>query len=62
MTVAGISLAIGPVDGYLALAEATLGNRSEAERLARRALEQAEEWELPRYVDWFRQRRTAMGF
>jgi hypothetical protein len=62
MAVAGISLAIGPVDGYLALAEATLGNRSEAGRLADQALEQAEAWQLPRYGDWFLRRRTAMGF
>jgi hypothetical protein len=62
MGVAGISLAIGPVDGYLALAEATLGNRSEASRLAELAHEQAQEWELPRYVDWLRQRRTTLGF
>lgn len=62
MSVVGISLAIGPVDGYLALAEATLGNSQEAARLADGALRQADEWDIPRYVDWLRERRTAMGF
>ncbi len=62
MVVSGISTVIGPQDGYLALAEATLGRRDDAARHAASALRLAEEWGLDRYVAWFTERRSALGF
>ncbi len=52
MAVAGVAVAQGPVDGYLALAAATLGDRPAARRHAEDARRLAEEWELPAYVSW----------
>ncbi|HET6938079.1 MAG TPA: AAA family ATPase, partial [Nocardioides sp.] len=52
MAVAGVAVAQGPVDGYLALAAATLGDRQAASRHAGEARRLAEEWRLPAYVRW----------
>jgi hypothetical protein len=62
MSVSGISLTIGPIDGFLALAEATLGEREAACQHADAALAQAEEWDLPRYVEWLSGWRAKLGF
>ena len=62
MSVSGISLTIGPIDGYLALAEATLGHHAVASLLADAAVIQAESWDLPRYVDWLHEWRAKLGF
>jgi len=62
MVVSGISAVNGPVDGYLALAEATLGDLVGARAHADHALAQAEEWELPRYTRWLTEQRTRGGF
>ena len=57
-----MAVAQGPVDGYLALAALSLGEVDEATGHADRALALAEEWELPGYLDWFRARRSELGF
>ncbi len=62
MALAGVSLVFGPVDGYLALASATLGDREDAGRLADRALVQADEWGLPAYREWLLAQRSRLGF
>lgn len=62
MSVSGISLTIGPIDGYLALVEATLDDREEAGRLADAALAQAAQWELPCYDEWLTDWRTRLEF
>jgi DNA-binding SARP family transcriptional activator len=60
--IAGISLACGPADGYLALAEAVLGRTDDAVAHADHALAQAEEWGLPVYAAWLAARREELGF
>ena len=62
MALAGVSLVFGPVDGYLALASATLGDREAAGRQADRALVLADEWSLPAYRDWLLAQRSRLGF
>ncbi|HEU4997346.1 MAG TPA: BTAD domain-containing putative transcriptional regulator [Lapillicoccus sp.] len=62
MALAGVSLVFGPVDGYLALAQATTGDTAAAARLADRALEQADAWRLPAYRSWLLGRRARLGF
>jgi hypothetical protein len=52
----------GPVDGYLALAEATAGDLAAARTHADAALAAAEDWELPRYTRWLTELRTRGGF
>lgn len=59
--VAGAVLALGPVDGYLALAHATLGATHEASRLADRAEMLAERWDLSAYTRWLRGHRARLG-
>jgi hypothetical protein len=61
MCIAGIAIAQGPVDGYLALAAATAGQRDEARRHADQAEALAHEWDLPRYLVWLRARRDSLG-
>ncbi len=58
----GVSIVAGPVDGYLALAEATLGRRSAATAAADRGLEQARAWEMAAYVRWLEQHRVRGGW
>ena len=48
----------GPLDGYLALAEAALGNRPAATAAADRALEQARAWDMSAYVRWLMRHRA----
>ena len=62
MALAGVSLVFGPVDGYLALASATLGDREAAGRQADRALVLADEWSLPAYRGWLLAQRSRLGF
>ena len=52
LATAGVSIVGGPLDGYLALAEAALGNRPAATAAADRALEQARAWDMSAYVRW----------
>lgn len=60
--VSGISVVVGPVDGYLALAEAILGNRTTASELADHAEALSVSGGLPRYADWLRGHRARLGF
>ena len=60
--VAGISAVHGPLDGYLALALAAIGEPGEAAERADAALEQAEEWGFTAYVQWLQEQRKQMGF
>ncbi|GAA4396756.1 hypothetical protein GCM10023168_01010 [Fodinibacter luteus] len=62
MAVSGISVVSGPVDGYLALALAVLGEREEATVLAERAQALAGRWGMTAYLRWFTEERTRLGF
>ena len=59
--VAGISAVIGPLDGYLALALAAIGERDEAAERADAALAMADEWGFTAYRDWLQGHRRADG-
>ena len=59
LATAGVSIVAGPLDGYLALAEAALGNRPAATTAADRALEQARAWGMSAYVRWLLRHRAA---
>jgi len=59
---AGFSLAIGPVDAFLALAAMATGERNLATRHADRALELCGEWEIPLAAQWMREQRDRGGF
>jgi DNA-binding SARP family transcriptional activator len=52
MSVGGVAIAQGPVDGYLALAAHTLGDREAAGRHAGEARRLATQWGLPAYGTW----------
>ena len=58
----GISMVLGPVAGYAALARAVGGDHAAAAGLADRAIAIARHWELPVYVDWLTAHRTRLGF
>jgi hypothetical protein len=58
----GISVVMGPVDGYLSLALVGCGQVAEASATADRALAQATEWQLPAYAAWLEARREQLGF
>ena len=58
LATAGVSIVAGPLDGYLALAEAALGNRPAATAAADRALEQARAWDMSAYVRWLLRHRA----
>ena len=58
LATAGVSIVAGPLDGYLALAEAALGNRSAATAAANRALEQARVWNMSAYAGWLSRHRA----
>jgi hypothetical protein len=62
MAVSGISVVLGPVDGYLALAEATLGRTQDAAASADRALTLARAWGLGEYERWLDDWRARLGF
>ena len=58
----GVAMMVGPVDGYAALAAATCGDLERARAWADRAVELAERWRFPVYVDWLARQRERMGF
>lgn len=61
-TCAGSSLALGPVDSYLALAAAAAGERDLAAKHADDALALAAAWDVPLVADWLRALRTEHRF
>ncbi|MBJ7355708.1 BTAD domain-containing putative transcriptional regulator [Nocardioides sp.] len=62
MAVAGAVMTVGPVAGYLALAEVVAGDRAAAARHADAALAAAERWSFAAYADWLTQHRVRLGF
>ncbi|MEU4604141.1 BTAD domain-containing putative transcriptional regulator [Kribbella sp. NPDC023972] len=62
MSVSGFSVTIGPIDGYLALAEVVGGDRSMATEYADRAVQQASTWDFPLYLSWLERHREALEF
>jgi hypothetical protein len=67
MALSGFSVSVGPVDGYLALAEAVLaadgsGRPAAASAYADAAERLAGVWDFPLYVRWLRGQREAFGF
>jgi hypothetical protein len=58
----GSSMALGPVEAYLAMAAAAAGERDTAGAQADRALERSREWGLDVFVSWFEGVRTTYGF
>lgn len=58
----GVSIVSGPVDGYLALAEATLDDRTAATAAADRALGLAREWGMTAYAGWLERHRARGGW
>ena len=62
MVVSGISVVLGPVDGYLALAEHVLGRHAEATEAADAATEQAAAWGMEAYLAWLAGERSRLGF
>jgi hypothetical protein len=62
MAVAGFSVTIGPVDGYLALADAVLeGPGAAARRYADAAVQCATAWDLRLYLRWLETHRATLG-
>ena len=61
MSVAGASAVSGPVDGYLALLEAFVGDPAAASRSADAALATAQQWGFTAYVAWLRAWRDTPG-
>ncbi|MEI8412372.1 MULTISPECIES: BTAD domain-containing putative transcriptional regulator [unclassified Kribbella] len=59
---AGFSVAIGPVDAFLAFAAMATGEREIAARHADAALELCAEWEIPLVAQWWREQRDRGGF
>jgi hypothetical protein len=59
---AGAHCAMGPVDAFLALAAATVGDGPRASAHADAALRLVEQWEIPLVGTWLRGRRLAHGF
>ncbi len=62
IALSGSSVVLGPADGYLAMAEATVGNGAAATTAADRALTLASAWNLTRYTDWLLGQRQRAGF
>jgi hypothetical protein len=62
MAVMGIAVVTGPVDGYLAIALAVLGEREEATGLAQRAEQLAARWGMTAYQRWFADTRARLAF
>ena len=62
LSVAGASAVSGPVDGYLALLEAFVGDPAAATRSADAALATADEWGFAAYADWLLAWRDTLGF
>jgi hypothetical protein len=59
---AGFSVAIGPVDAFLALAAMAAGERDIASRHADAAMDSCEQWEIPLVAQWLREQRDRGGF
>ena len=59
---AGAAVALGPVDGYLALAAAAAGEPAVAARHADDADELCRRWEIPLVADWMATQRQTHGF
>ncbi|WP_157581671.1 AfsR/SARP family transcriptional regulator [Phycicoccus sp. Soil803] len=59
---AGSGNAMGPVDAFLALAAAAVGERELAGTHADRALELCEQWQIPLAAQWLRGERTRHSF
>ncbi len=57
----GMAVTSGPVDGYLFLARATLGDRAAAAGHADAAAKVAEEWGLDAYLAWLAGHRERLG-
>ena len=62
MAVSGISLVIGPVDGYLAIALATLGETEQAAGFAEQAGALARRWGMSAYLRALDEWRERFGF
>lgn len=62
MAVSGISVVVGPVDGYVAIALATLGEREEAATFAARAESLAARWGMTAYLRSLAGWRQRFGF
>ena len=61
MAVAGIASLLGPVDGYLTLVEATVGDAAAARASADRAEVLAREWGMTAFLDWLAGERARLG-
>jgi hypothetical protein len=59
---AGSGVASGPVDGYLAMAAAAVGEQELAGRHADTAKALAEEWRIPLFTRWLGEQRDRFGF
>jgi len=59
---AGSGTAIGPVDAYLAMAAAAVGEPELARRHAEDAVELMQRWQLPVAEQWFAEQRAVLGF
>lgn len=59
---AGSDLALGPIDAYLSMAAAAVGERELAARHADAAATASEAWEIPLFGSWFRATRDAYGY
>lgn len=60
--IAGSGAALGPVDGFLALAAAATGKLATATAHADRALELCREWQIPVAAQWLHGHRQRSGF
>ncbi|WP_243058245.1 BTAD domain-containing putative transcriptional regulator [Nocardioides sp. SR21] len=59
---AGSDLASGPIDGYLAMAAAAVGERDLAAQHADTALALSEAWDIPLFGAWVREMRETYGY
>ena len=59
---AGSGVASGPVDGYLAMAAAAVGETELADGHAAAAEVLAAEWQIPLFTRWLREQRDRFGF
>ena len=58
----GSSMAMGPVDAYLALAAVAVGDTELAARHGDDALALMERWRIPLAAEWFREQRELLAF
>ncbi|MBC9820390.1 BTAD domain-containing putative transcriptional regulator [Terrabacter sp. MAHUQ-38] len=61
IALSGVSVVIGPVDGYLALAQVTVGDLSAGLRSAARAFADAERWGFTAYAEWLTRNLERLG-